>query len=315
MIAGRGKVSFEFKDDCLLMYISGGNTIVTLDIEDYDFVKDSGWSKTVDNYIRNPKGEKLHRLLMNATTRDETVMFMDGDKLNMRRSNLQLIVKEYDTSREHKTKKCSCCGEIKPLSEFYVHRYHKDGHTCACKECTQHQQKNPTPLRENKFRFEGDICYIELNDGSEVFIDAEDYDKVKDRRWHAYKGGGEDSGRWTYARATYNGKNIKLHRMLLDAKPDETVDHINRNTRDNRRCNLRVITSQGNIVNSSKRSNTTSKYKGVHWHKRDRVWAATIGYEYKCLHLGYFDSEEEAAKAYNEKAIELYGEYAVLNKI
>jgi len=58
---------------------------------------------------------------------------------------------------------------------------------------------------------------------------------------------------------------------------------------------------------------TYSKYKGVHWHKLHKKWAARITFERKQIHLGYFLSEIEAAKAYDRAAIKYHGEFAYLN--
>jgi hypothetical protein len=87
-------------------------------------------------------------------------------------------------------------------------------------------------------------------------------------------------------------------------------DHINRDSFDNRRSNLRVATYSQNSANSSKRTGTSSKYKGVIWFKRDSLWMARI-----CSrHLGYFKLEIDAARAYNKAAIDMFKEFANLNK-
>jgi hypothetical protein len=154
-------------------------------------------------------------------------------------------------------------------------------------DCVKLQKENPTALREQKFRFEDDLCYIELSDGSEVFIDASDYDLVKDRRWHSCSGGGDDTGKWTYARTTCNNKNVRLHRLLMDAQPGDICDHIDRNTRNNCRSNLRFVSCSENVWNSSKQSNSaTSIHKGVYWNKKSNKWVASITINYKQKEIG-----------------------------
>ena len=94
------------------------------------------------------------------------------------------------------------------------------------------------------------------------------------------------------------------------------VDHINHNTLDNRKSNLRVCTYSQNHINSASRGGT-SKYKGVFLYKkgtRKERWRA-MAYCGKPYFLGYFDTEDEAGIAYNNKVKELFGEYAYLNKI
>lgn len=79
--------------------------------------------------------------------------------------------------------------------------------------------------------------------------------------------------------------------------------------------NLRVCNAKENSRNASKRKNTSSKYKGVIFHKRDNVWLASIRYNRKAFHLGTFRSEIEAAKKYNETALRYFKEFAKLNLI
>ena len=97
-------------------------------------------------------------------------------------------------------------------------------------------------------------------------------------------------------------------------------DHINRNRLDNRRANLRLCTYAQSARNVSKQAShngrkCSSKYKGVTLRKKSGLWMARIDKDYEQYHLGYFENEEDAARAYNEAAIELHGEFASLNEI
>jgi hypothetical protein len=92
------------------------------------------------------------------------------------------------------------------------------------------------------------------------------------------------------------------------------VDHKNGDGLNNTRNNLRIVTIAENNYNKRKSLNVrSSKYKGVSIDKRTNKWRAIIYHKYIKIHLGFFDNEEEAARAYDEAAKELYGEYAVLN--
>lgn len=98
------------------------------------------------------------------------------------------------------------------------------------------------------------------------------------------------------------------------------VDHINSNPLDNRKSNLRIVTRQQNNWNASKTKvknniKTSSKYKGVYWAGNDNKWRVEITKDCKRYRMGYFKNEEDAARAYNLKASELFGEYAKLNEI
>ena len=112
-----------------------------------------------------------------------------------------------------------------------------------------------------------------------------------------------------------------LHRLMADTyipNPDNLlfVDHVDRDTKNNSISNLRWVTHQENMMNASKtKGNTSSLYKGVSWHKRDKKWKSQIMINGKNIYLGYFNNEIEAARAYNEKAIELFGEFSSLNNI
>ena len=91
------------------------------------------------------------------------------------------------------------------------------------------------------------------------------------------------------------------------------VDHKNRDSMDNRRVNLRFATKGQNNMNQSGRSAASSKYKGVSWYKPKKCWRGMIKVEGKNKSLGYFESEAEAAKAYDEAARKYHGEFAYQN--
>jgi hypothetical protein len=91
------------------------------------------------------------------------------------------------------------------------------------------------------------------------------------------------------------------------------VDHVDRDRLNNDLSNLREVTSRENRLNSGMPRNNTSGFRGVCWCKAKQKWFAQIYYEGKKLHLGYFTSKEEAARAYDAAAKELNGEFAQLN--
>lgn len=168
----------------------------------------------------------------------------------------------------------------------------------------------------SKFRVVGKDCYLEVynrkgNIVNESIIDYEDYDKVVGLRFHQSTVK-ENNG---YVRIISN-TGTKLANLIVGKAPKGMyVDHISRITLDNRKKNLRFVTSQQNGMNRSKTKNKkTSKYKGVCWDKGRKYWKAEIKLNQKNMFIGRFMIEREAAKAYNNKAVELFGEYAVLNK-
>jgi len=111
-----------------------------------------------------------------------------------------------------------------------------------------------------------------------------------------------------------------LHRVVFERelgrelRPGEEVDHIDGNTVDDRIENLRLATHAQNCANQGKPKGTySSEYKGVHWNKQNKKWRAQIRVDWKLIHLGYFTDEMDAASAYDEAAMEYFGEFAKLN--
>lgn len=113
-------------------------------------------------------------------------------------------------------------------------------------------------------------------------------------------------------------KTFNVHRLVAQAFIDNpenkpVVDHINHDTTNNMIDNLRWATVSENGMNQKKQKGTSSKYKGVRWHTRDLCFEAKLKHKGKGYYLGYYRTEEEAARAYDAKARELFGDYAKLN--
>lgn len=150
---------------------------------------------------------------------------------------------------------------------------------------------------------------ITLTQNQVALIDDEDFDLISQHKWYTQK-----TRFSNYAMATIEKKHVMMHIFLLGKKEGKVIDHINGNGLDNRRKNLRFCSIAENVRNAH-RTCGKSKYKGVSWHKYGKKWRAEIRYDYKATYLGYFDTEEQAALAYNSKALELFGEFACLNII
>jgi hypothetical protein len=111
-------------------------------------------------------------------------------------------------------------------------------------------------------------------------------------------------------------EKISMHRLINKTGKLEICDHINHNTIDNRKENLRNCTKQENNMNvAQNRKNNTSGYKGVFWHNRDQTYEASIRYMDKQIYLGRSLDIKECARIYNEAALKYFGEFALLNII
>lgn len=115
------------------------------------------------------------------------------------------------------------------------------------------------------------------------------------------------------------GKQILVHRLIYFIERgyfSPSTDHINRDKLDNRFSNLRECTQAQNCMNRSLNKNSKSGYRGVYKEKKvPNKWRGEICCKGKKYFLGYFDSKDECAIAYNNKAVELFGEFAVLNEV
>lgn len=121
------------------------------------------------------------------------------------------------------------------------------------------------------------------------------------------------------ARADYRSgrRYVLLHREITACPPDLVVDHINHDTLDNRRCNLRVCQPFQNAANTRKQLGTKlSRFKGVAfvpYLNRKNPWMAFINLRGKRRYLGYWPDEETAARVRDDAAIQLHGAFAQLN--
>lgn len=156
------------------------------------------------------------------------------------------------------------------------------------------------------------MAEIQLTKGYVAIVDDEDFEGLSKFKWHVACSnfGKPYASRKPIAGENRKETNIRLHRFILRAKDGEHVDHINGDTLDNRRCNIRVCTPAENMRNRPIQSNSTSGYKGVSWHKHRSKWRAQIKINGRKKHLGYFDNPKDAYMAYCLAAAELHGRFA-----
>lgn len=120
-----------------------------------------------------------------------------------------------------------------------------------------------------------------------------------------------------YLAIIIDGEKFLAHRVawlyVHGEWPSEFIDHINRNKTDNRMENLRTATKRDNESNKPATSRNSTGYKGVHWRGDAKKYRAVIRENGKRKSLGYFETAEEAARAYDEAARTIFGNFAYLN--
>lgn len=165
---------------------------------------------------------------------------------------------------------------------------------------------------KNKTRIEGDVAYVLVSENKQVetTVDVACLSRLSQYRWCVMDSGGGNY--YVYTTTGLKKRKMKLHDFLCITPEGKTVDHIDGNRLNNRLNNLRAATHTEQMRNS-RRQKPKSGYRGVRKNGK-KGWAAYITYEKNYVHLGTFSTKEEAAITYDQKAVELFGEFAVTNK-
>jgi hypothetical protein len=148
--------------------------------------------------------------------------------------------------------------------------------------------------------------------GVDVLIDDEDFERVNAIKWHPF-----GKGDRIYFGKTYRHNNcgiithtsLLLHRFIIDVPANMQVDHVNGNTLDNRKVNLRICSRMQNNRNVRLRYNSTSGFKGASFSKKKQKWESRICANHRKYFLGYFDTAEKAHQAYCKASEKLHEEF------
>jgi len=144
-----------------------------------------------------------------------------------------------------------------------------------------------------------------------TIVDDDDFDSVCNFKWRTI-GRGVNNLLY-YAQAYVDGKTVRLHRLILNPLPHEIIDHRDGNGLNNQRSNLRLCTQYQNLLNMRSHAKSSSVYKGVSWSKVLKKWVAFGNLNGKQKGIGSFDSEFDAAMAYDDFVLKNHGEFARLN--
>lgn len=154
---------------------------------------------------------------------------------------------------------------------------------------------------------------IPLTQGKFSIVDDKDYDFLMQWKWYFNKNGNY-AERTTSEKKNGRKTSIKMHINIMGGSAF-LIDHIDGNTLNNQKSNLRYCSYAENARNQRKRLGTSSRYKGIYWVTKRSKWHCRIMINYKYICIGYFDCEKEAAQAYNKAAIIYHGDFAKLNII
>lgn len=201
------------------------------------------------------------------------------------------VIAKGDVYRGYDTRwvcRCDCGNQTVVRGSFL-----RNGHTKSCGNC-------------QRFSLENGAMRCIVKSGRSFLIDAEDLRMVQGIRWSVGKDGYVIGYR-------ADGGKVKLHRLLMGAKPGEVVDHINGNPSDCRRNNLRIASQHKNTYNSKLPKSSTTGFKGVCFVKNKNRYMAHIHPNGTTVFLGYYEEPEEAAIAYDKAASFYFGEFAKLN--
>ena len=185
---------------------------------------------------------------------------------------------------------CKCdCGKVKEINRSLL----LTGHAVTCDDCAYIE------CEDDHYRY---YC----QNGDSWIFDEVDLEFVEDHRWFISHDG--------YPHTKVKSKDIVFHRLLFNLSGREIVDHVNGDSRDNRRANLRITSQAMNMQNQTIKRTNTSGFKGVSFNKTVKKYEAYINYApYKKKSLGFYDNPEEAARAYDEAARKYFGEFACVN--
>ena len=141
------------------------------------------------------------------------------------------------------------------------------------------------------------------NEKCRAIIDLDDIKKVKDYNWC------ENGAGYIISNKTQSHPKLYLHRFIIDYSDEKFIDHIDGNTMNNRKSNLRIVNPQQNMMNRRAVKPTKSGVVGVNYVRKTNKWKAVIMINRKTIFLGYYNDLEEAIEVRKQAEIDYFGEY------
>lgn len=192
---------------------------------------------------------------------------------------------------------CKCeCGNIDTIRTSSL----RSGKSKSC-GCLKKELRILHNRKYNEYEINYDKKYVlcSTSKGNKFYIDLEDLELIKPYYWEITCHG--------YVRSICDKQEILLHRLITNCPDNMVVDHINHNTLDNRKCNLRIVTQTQNLMNRC--------VKGVSWNSTVKKWEVEIRKNHKRIRLGKFNSYEEAVSVRKQAEKQIFGEFSYDNSM
>lgn len=196
---------------------------------------------------------------------------------------------------------------INIMKKGFVERYRKGWRALKEKGVFSKKEKTLESYQE-----------IELSRGKVALVDSEDWEYLNKFNWHTSNSSSKHTPLTSWrAYRKINKRRVGMHNIIMNCPKGMLIDHINHDGLDNRKSNLRICTPAQNSINKRNSPLRNNNYKGVKWLEHQQRWCVRMGSTKSgtAKYVGTYDTEIEAAKAYNNAAIEMYGEFACLNPI
>lgn len=217
------------------------------------------------------------------------------DLNGMHVGELEVIEFSYRGAKSKQYWKCKChaCGAYKDVLRQNL----LTGvvRTCGC----QRGFYNYNRRKVNTYDLSGEYGIGFTSKGEQFLFDLEDFEKIKKYNWHISSDG--------YVKCST--PNISLHRLVMNVIDSSLeVDHVHHVKSDNRKTELRIVTTSQNQMNQTPRKHS-SPCTGVSWHKKKNAWIAQISLNGKLKYLGIYKDLEDAIKARKEAEKQYFGDY------
>lgn len=201
---------------------------------------------------------------------------------------------------------CVCdCGNECTVFGSALTRSKRPTLSCGCL-----QRDKVSGITPNIYHFTGEYVIGYTSNTNKPFIfDLDDFEKVSKYHWY------EESNGYIRSSGKTKEDRFHLHRLIMGFPDGMNIDHINHNTFDNKKSNLRVVTTSQNAMNHILSARNTSGTTGVVWMKNRNNWKAEIKINGETIYLGSFDEFDDAEKARNEAEEKYFGEYSYNNSM